>query len=774
MKYATADNTATVLDNDYQATSGTLTFAPGVTTMPITVNVNGDTKQESNETFTVTLANPSANAILGTAVGTGTIVNDDAVPPTISINNVSKNEGDTGTTPFTFNVTLSNASNSTVTVKYATADGTATVADGDYTATSGTLTFAPGVTTMPVTVNVNGDTKVENNETFTVNLSTPSANASIASGAGIGTGTIVNDDSALPQLTINNVSKAEGNSGTSTMTFTVTLATASTKTVTVKYATADGTATVADNDYVAKSGTLTFAPGTTTQTIGVTINGDTKVENDETFTVNLSTPVNAIIFNAVGTGTITNDDVAPPPASVIAISDASTTEGNSGTKNLNFTVTLTPGQTAPVTVHYATSDGSATTADHDYTATSGTLTFKAGQTTATISVPIIGDTKIESNENFLVTLSAVTGNATVSDAQAVGTIINDDKGTATSNMSINNVIHPEGNSGTTNFTFTVTMDHSQSSTVTVKYSTADGTASSSSDYTSKSGTLTFKAGQTSQTITIAVKGDKTVEPDEVFFVNLSSISGNAVLSDSQGMGTIQNDDAPPSSGSVSVITDPSDSTKTALEIIGTSKNDTISVTGADGNSTVTINGSNKGTFKYTGSIVIFGQDGNDTITVASNITRTVYAFGGAGNDVVNGGGGSDFLQGGDGNDTVNGNNGDDILVGNDGTDVLNGNAGNDVLIPGDFLNNPNFSVMASLHAEWTRTDIGYSSKVSHLIGGGGKNKINLTPSTVFSSATLVDSVTGGSGQDLFVVAAPGDKITDLVTGETVENVGPTA
>ncbi len=112
--------------------------------------------------------------------------------PTLSVNNVSANEGNAGTTAFTFTVTLSAASASTVTVNYATADGTAT-AGSDYTATSGTLTFNPGVLTQPITVNVSGDTTVEANETFFVNLSTP-VNATIATGQG--TGTILNDDAA--------------------------------------------------------------------------------------------------------------------------------------------------------------------------------------------------------------------------------------------------------------------------------------------------------------------------------------------------------------------------------------------------------------------------------------------------------------------------------------------------------------------------------------------------------------------------------------------------
>ena len=180
-------------------------------------------------------------------------------------------------------------------------------------------------------------------------------------------------------MAINDVSVSEGNSGTKTATFTVTLSPTSTQAVTVGYATANGTAT-AGSDYVAASGTLTFAAGVSTQTIAVTINGDATVESDETVLVNLSGATNATIGDAQGVGTITNDDQP-----TLAIDDVSVTEGNSGTKTATFTVTLTPTSAQAVTVGYATANGTAT-AGSDYVAASGTLTFAAGVSTQTIAV----------------------------------------------------------------------------------------------------------------------------------------------------------------------------------------------------------------------------------------------------------------------------------------------------------------------------------------------------------------------------------------------------
>jgi hypothetical protein len=233
--------------------------------------------------------------------------------PTLSVNDASVPEGNAGTATATFTVSLSAAAAGPVTVSYATADGTAT-AGTDYSAASGTLTFTAGQTTKTVAVSVTGDSSVEPNETFALNISGP-AGAAIVDGSG--EGTIVNDDvppppPPLPTLSIANVNVTEGNAGTTTATFTVTLSAAAAGAVSVNYATADGTAS-SGGDYVAGSGTLSFTAGETSKTLAVTVNGDTVVEPDETFTVSLSAASGATLAAASAQGTITNDDVAPSP-----------------------------------------------------------------------------------------------------------------------------------------------------------------------------------------------------------------------------------------------------------------------------------------------------------------------------------------------------------------------------------------------------------------------------------------------------------------------------
>jgi Calx-beta domain/FG-GAP-like repeat len=235
------------------------------------------------------------------------LINDTHWPPvdapSITINDVTVTEGNTGTVSAIFTVSLSAAYGQPVTVDFATADGTAT-AGSDYTAKAGTLTFAPGQTSQTITVAVIGDRLPEPTEAFVVNLSNPT-NSVIADGQGVG---IIVDDE--PRISISDVTKREGKTGHTTLfSFTVTLSAAYDQAVTMSYRTVDGTATTGDGDYIAKTGTLTFAPGETTKTITIEVKGDSKKEPDETFYLDLfGNSGNSLFTKSRGVGTILNDD----------------------------------------------------------------------------------------------------------------------------------------------------------------------------------------------------------------------------------------------------------------------------------------------------------------------------------------------------------------------------------------------------------------------------------------------------------------------------------
>lgn len=302
--YATADDTATG-GVDYTPVSGTLTFAPGETEKIISVAVIGDTSDELDETFEVLLSAP-VNADLLDAQATGLIVDDDGLPA-LSIADQTVLEGNTGATSMQFDVTLSPASASVVTVDYATVSGTASAGD-DYTAVADTLTFNPGEISKVITVDVLGDSVDEgNSEAFTLQLSNP-ANAALADGEALGT--ILDDDTARLSIGVG-PQVLEGGAGATPAVFDVTLSAPAAFTVTVDYATSDGYGdggAVAGQDYLAISGTLSIAPGQTVQPITVTVYGDVISETDEIFWLNLSNSDPVAMDASASMATILNDD----------------------------------------------------------------------------------------------------------------------------------------------------------------------------------------------------------------------------------------------------------------------------------------------------------------------------------------------------------------------------------------------------------------------------------------------------------------------------------
>ena len=520
--YATANGTA-FAPTDYTALPATvLTFAAGETSKSVTVTVNGDTSVEGNETFHVNLSN-AIGATIADGQGLGTITNDDLAK--LSINDVTKVEGNSGTTLFTFTVTLNPAAASTVAVQCVSADGSATAAS-DYSSVNKILTFLPGQTSQPCSVAGVGDTSVEGNETFSVNLS-GAVGAEITDGQGIGT--ITNDD--LPRLSITDAAQAEGSNGPTVFTFFVALSAPSTNQVKVTYASLNGSA-AAPTDYTALPATLlTFAPGETSKTVNVTVNGDTTVEGNETFSINLSGAIGATIADGQGIGTIANDDLPK-----LSINDMTRVEGSSGTALFTFTVTLSPAATSTITVRCASSDGSAT-APSDYSSVDKMVTFLTGQSSQPCAVSVVGDTTVEGNETFSVNLNNAVG-ATIADGQGIGTITNDDL----PKLSITDVTQVEGSNGLTTFTFTVNLSAPSPNQVKVNYASLNSTASAPTDYTALPVTvLTFAPGETSKTVTVMVNGDTTVEGNETFSINLSSAAGATII-DTQGKGTIMNDD----------------------------------------------------------------------------------------------------------------------------------------------------------------------------------------------------------------------------------------
>ena len=232
-------------------------------------------------------------------------------------------------------------------------------------------------------------------------------------------------------------------------------------------------------------------------------------------------------------------DTAEPAVPSLSIADVSVQEGNAGTRLMTFTVILSAAAAGPVTVAYSTADGTATSGS-DYVAASGNLTFAAGETSKTLQVTVNGDTAAEGNEAFTVRLANAAG-ATIADGSATGTLTNDDAAATLPALSVGDVSLREGDSGTAELMFVVTLDRAANGPVTVNYATANGTATAGADYAALTGTLTFAAGETSKMVHVAVNGDIAVEANETFSLTLSGATG-ATIADATAVGQITDDD----------------------------------------------------------------------------------------------------------------------------------------------------------------------------------------------------------------------------------------
>jgi uncharacterized protein len=256
-------------------------------------------------------------------------------------------------------------------------------------------------------------------------------------------GLAIDDFSITPQaaaptpgaLAINDVAMAEGNAGTTDITFTVTRSGGTAGAVSATWTLANGTSDDADFTTTPQTGTVSFADGATTATVTINVAGDLTVEANEAFFVNLTAPTGgATISDTQGQGTITNDD--SPPVGTLSINDVAIAEGNAGTTNLVFTVTRSAGSFGAVSATWTVANGSTIAADFSGALT-GTVSFADGETSATVTVGIAGDTAFETNETFTVTLSAPTGGASIGDGSGAGAITNDDAAPAIANVWIN-------------------------------------------------------------------------------------------------------------------------------------------------------------------------------------------------------------------------------------------------------------------------------------------------------------------------------------------------
>jgi len=627
----------------------------------------------------------------------------------------------------TIPVFLTEPSSSAITVRYATANGTA-VAGQDYVAQSGTITFAPGVTQQTITVAIIGDLAIEGDETFSIVLSAPSAGVSIRDDRGLVT--IRNDDSSTPgallSIAATSADKAEGQAGSVPFTFTVTRSGNTSGVASAGWSVTGAGVNGADfAGGVLPSGIVSFAAGETSKVVSIGVAGDTSVEANEVFSVTLSNPsAGTALGTASANGVIRNDDAS---LSIVATS-ADKAEGQPGTVPFTFTVTRTGNTSGVASARWSVSGAAVNGADFaGGVLPSGTVTFAAGETSKVITVGVAGDMLVEANEAFSVTLSNPSAGTVLGTASANGVIRDDDTVMSIAAASADKV---EGQSGVVPFTFTVTRTGDMSRTASARWavtgsqvrdadfvpmgdlpnvlpldildtvnllseivSSFNDPGASLWDGQMPYGTVNFAAGESSKTITVWVMGETVLEGDESFVVTLSNASPGYVIRTATAAGTIRTDDGP---GTVR-----SDVSST----LGEGRANLVLTGAAD--ITGQGNGLDNQLIGNPGDNLLLGGAGNDTL------------LGGSGNDVLDGGSGLDLadysdktgavsvtlagaaaaavtiggvvedtvrnienVRGGSGNDTLVGDTLSNSLFGGDGGDSLVGGAGNDTLVGG--------------------------------------------------------------------------------------------
>ncbi|MGM9477963.1 Calx-beta domain-containing protein, partial [Pedobacter sp. GSP4] len=523
INYTTADNTA-IAGADYTAKTGVVTFPAGSVsgaTQTILIPITDDNLTENPESFKVTLSGATAPVSITQAEGIGTINDNDPATVSISATPTSINEA-AGTATFT--VTLSNAVQAGFSVDYATSNGTAT-AVSDYTATNGTLNFPAGSlagATLTFTVPITNDNVVEPSETFNATISNVTGNL-VTIATSTATVTITDNDTSVATITPG----TPGNeNGPVNGTFTVTLSNPSATDTQLTY-TLGGTATEGSDYSTIVTKTITIPAGQTTATITIPVLTDAIVEGTETVIATLSTTNNPAVTVSNTPASINISDNTTATVTV-----AGTADGAEPTVPGQFTFTLSNVSTTDTQITYAVS-GTATSGT-DYTSIGTTVTIPAGQTTATVAVPVLNDNIAEGTETVILTMTAATSNPSITASTTPASINITDNDTAVATITAGT---PGNENGPVNGTFTVTLSNPASQPTTITYTLA-GTATEGSDYsTIVTKTITIPAGQTMGTITIPVLSDAIVEGPETVIATLAT-SGNPLVTVSNTPATI--------------------------------------------------------------------------------------------------------------------------------------------------------------------------------------------------------------------------------------------
>jgi Ca2+-binding RTX toxin-like protein len=787
--------------------------------------------------------------------------------PTITLATAPASVLEDGTANLVYTFTRTGDLTNTLSVNYSIA-GTADSSDytGATPGTGKTITFAANSATATLTIDPTADTTIEANDTVALTLATGTG-YTIGTTAAV-TGTITNDDNGGTTNTFSNVSAITINDGTSSTPYpsNINVSGLSGNLSSLKVTLSNLSHTYSDDIDVLLVGptgakailmsdvggsfdltniTLTFDPTASSSlpddsqissgiykptdfVIGDFFNPsapvgpygtDVSVFNNTnpngTWSLYIMDDLGGDVGNIAGGWSLTIGITATAPSITLAVAPPSVTED--GTTNLVYTFTRTGATTSALTVNY----GITGTADAtDYTgATPGTgktITFAANSATATLTINPTADTAIEANETVVLTLATGAGYTIGTSSTVTGNITNDDLPSI--NLSPNGQTVVEGLTSPQNLSYTVSLSSSSPQTITVQYSTANGTALAGSDYTTTTGTLTFNPGVTSQTISIPILNDSVNEANETFTLKLTSPT-NAILGGTATVTTTITDTLSAST-TTTLAANVENLTLTGSSVIngtgntgnnvltGNSANNTLN--GGDGNDTLnggagndTLNGGNGNDFAYyyssTGSVTVNlatgiasdGLGGTDTLSQIENVQGSNTAgdnlTGNTGNNVLYGYGGNDILNGGDGNDTLNGGTGNDTLIGGLGNDVYQVDSTTDVITENSgqgtdtiqssvtymiasLANIENLTLTGSSVIDGTGNTVNNSltgnTANNTLNGGDGNDTLN--------GGAGNDSLIGGNGNDFaYYYSSTASVTVNLTTGTASDGLGGT-
>ncbi|MGR3458093.1 MAG: Calx-beta domain-containing protein [Pseudooceanicola nanhaiensis] len=803
LQYRTLLN-GTAWDNDlyYSSTdsrnNGTLTFAPGETSATILIRSDSDTRDEVDEAITLELANLSPNATFANGEQVtrvfGTILDDDGSESNLSVfvSDPVIVEGDGGAREAVFDIVLSREAASAFSMSFHTLDGTAR-AGSDYTAANGAVTFLAGQTTAQVRVPVLTDTAAEGSETFSLVVSPP-ASPQIDGTGSVGTAVILDDDSGPGPVVSISGSAAREDYG-NYVRFTVSLSEPPIDAVSMDYRVLPNHGVNNDLYYWStdsrNNDTLTFAPGQTTASIYVRLDSDSIDEADSAFTLELTNLSENAAFAGGGVSLsalgFALDDDGVGPNTVLDVADPVLVEADGGVQYAVFELQLSrPAETA-FTVSYETADITAF-AGSDYVATSGSLTFEAGQDRAAVLVQVMGDTVSEATERFALNLST-SANVSLgtSGLSAEAVLVDNDTGASLLPVLSVTAVANAMEHYNSYIRYVVTLSEPAEEPVTVEYATRLGSALDSDLYYSSSdsrntGTLTFQPGETSHSVYIRADSDSLDERDESVFLELDNPTG-AVLAgggdrlsaagfilDEDGVGLniaavgtpMRIDELATGTTRVPVPVTLSRPPSEALTF-------DITITGGTATAgqdfALTSNEVSFAAGQLTSSVILdvfsdFLNEAPETLVLnyqpvagsrfAGSIPEHTITIGNftqatEGDDVIRGSSGADAIDALGGNDWVRGEGGNDTLRGGDGVDTIDGGTGDDFIFGG--------ATAADLR------DVIYGGEGQDSIDGGhGNDELRGDAGN--------DTITGGSGVDT-IIGGVGD---DVLTGQTWSDV----